>query len=282
MNSETQGSPRRDEDSAAAFGRLLETIQTLRGPEGCAWDRAQSPSTLRTSLVEEAWETVSAIETNDQENLQEELGDLYLLATMISWMKEQEGTFSVSSVLCGIREKLVRRHPHVFGSTHAGSVKEILARWDEIKAQEKGTQGSSPSALDNLPGALPPLSRSFALQKKAAKVGFDWPAAGPVWDKIAEEMRELAEAEASADHDRMEEEVGDLLFSVVNLSRFLKVDPSVALHATNRKFERRFREVEKRLAAEGVRPADAGLGRMDAMWNQVKSEEARGPQNAAK
>ena len=160
-------------------------------------------------------------------------------------------------------------------------MKEILVRWDEIKAGEKG-DARGDSALDHVPGALPPLSRSYALQKKAAKVGFDWPAAEPVWEKIAEEMRELAEAQASGDSGRIEEEIGDLLFSVVNLSRVLKVDPSVALHATNGKFERRFREVERRLEASGVHPAEAGLPRMDALWNQVKSEEGSGPQNASK
>ncbi|HVP17782.1 MAG TPA: nucleoside triphosphate pyrophosphohydrolase [Spirochaetia bacterium] len=281
MTSETGADPMPEDEPSSAFASLLQTIQRLRGPDGCAWDRAQSPSTLRASLVEEAWETVSAIEAGDQDNLEEELGDLYLLATMISWMMEQEGAFSVSSVLRRIREKLVRRHPHVFGSTHAGTVKEIIVRWDEIKVEEKAAKGGN-SALDHLPGALPPLSRSYALQKKAAKVGFDWPAAGPVWDKIAEEMRELADAHASGDPAGIEEEVGDLLFSVVNLSRLLKVDPSVALHATNRKFERRFREVERRLEASGVRPAEAGLSRMDALWNQIKSEEASGTQNASK
>lgn len=268
-------------DGPSAFAALLQTIQKLRGPDGCAWDRAQSPTTLRASLVEEAWETVSAIEARDDDNLQEELGDVFLLATMISWMKEQEGRFSVSSVLRRIQEKLVRRHPHVFGSTRAGTVNEILVRWDEIKAAEKGNANVR-SALDHVPGALPPLSKSYALQKKAAKVGFDWPAAEPVWDKISEEMRELAEAQASGDSSRMEEEIGDLLFSVVNLSRVLKVDPSVALNATNGKFERRFREVERRLEAAGVRPAEAGLSRMDALWNQVKSEEGPGRQNASK
>ncbi len=269
-------------DPSAAFGLLLETIRRLRGPNGCAWDKAQSPSTLRASLVEEAWETVSAIEAQDQDNLEEELGDLYLLATMISWMKEQEGAFSVSSVLTRIRDKLVRRHPHVFENAGGNSVKEILVRWDQIKAAEKGTGPASASALDHLPGALPPLSRAFALQRKAAKVGFDWPDARPVRDKVAEEMVELAAAEESEDHARIEEELGDLLFSIVNLSRFLKVDPAIALHRTNDKFERRFREVERRLEAQGVRPADAGLERMDALWNQVKSEETSRPQNNSK
>jgi len=272
MSSEPGALTRADgNEPAGAFGRLLEIIQHLRGPNGCSWDKAQTPVTLRASLVEEVWEAVSAIEARDEKNLQEELGDLYLLVTMVAWMKEQEGTFSVTSVLNGIREKLIRRHPHVFGNAPASSVNEILVRWDEIKAAEKGAHGPA-SVLDNLPGALQPLEKSLKLQKKAAKVGFDWPSAGPVWDKIREEMDELSRA-TSESAARVEEEVGDLLFSVVNLARFLKVDPSVALHATNTKFERRFREIEKRLAREGTTPASAGLSRMDELWNQVKSEE---------
>jgi tetrapyrrole methylase family protein/MazG family protein len=230
--------------------------------------------TLRASLVEEVWETVSAIEVRDEKNLEEELGDLYLLVTMIAWMMEQQGAFTVSSVLNHIKDKLVRRHPHVFGSATAESVNEILSRWDQIKAAEKEKIETSKSTLDWLPGSLQPLEKSFALQKRAAKVGFDWPAVGPVWNKIKEEMHELSDAAAGTNLARVEEEVGDLLFSVVNLSRFLKVDPSVALHATNVKFERRFREIEKRLTAQGIQPAEAGLSRMDELWNQVKSEES--------
>ena len=269
-------------ETATAFARLLETIQRLRGPDGCAWDRAQTPSTLRSSLVEEVWEAISAVETGDEENLAEELGDLYLLVTMIAWMKEQEGMFTVSSVLGGIRDKLVRRHPHVFGTTTAGSVADILARWDEIKKAEKSEAGKSmESALEHVPRGLPPLETSLAIQKKAAKVGFDWPDAGPVWDKIHEELEELRQAAGAGNRQRIEEEVGDLLFSVINLSRFLKADPSLALHATNAKFVRRFREVEKRLAAERIPTAQAGLARMDELWNQVKAEE-EGPQKASK
>ena len=291
MNDESRGASRGAElgreETAAAFAQLLKTIQRLRAPDGCAWDRAQTPMTLRPSLVEEVWEAVSAIEAGDEKNLQEELGDLYLLVTMIAWMKEQEGTFSVSSVLRSIQEKLVRRHPHVFGNATAESVSEILVRWDEIKAAEKKGQASKGSTLDHLPGALQPLEKSFALQKKAAKVGFDWPSVSPVWEKISEELRELSEAADGGNPARVEEEVGDLLFSVVNLARFLKVDPSVALHSTTVKFERRFREVEKRLMADGTSPAEAGLARMDQLWNQVKSEEApqpgaAGPQKASK
>jgi len=270
------------DDTAAAFGRLLETIQRLRAPDGCAWDRAQTPATLRGSLVEEVWECVSAIDAGDEQNLAEELGDLYLLVTMIAWMKEQEGAFTVSTALSRIRDKLIRRHPHVFGDARTDSVEEIKSRWDQIKSAERARDRERagdrrlPSALDHISRSLPPMEKAFELQKKAAKAGFDWPDQEPVWDKVAEEMGELRAAAAGGTAREVEQELGDLLFSMVNLSRFLDVDPSVALNATNTKFERRFREVEKRLAARGVRAEDAGLTAMDDLWNQVKSEEGSG------
>jgi len=223
--------------------------------------------------VEEVWECVSAIDAHDDRNLQEELGDLYLLVTMVAWMKEQEGAFTVEAALTGIAEKLVRRHPHVFGSAKTGSADQALRQWDEIKAAEKEAAGISGSALDTVPKSLPPLEKAAELQKKAARVGFDWPGPEPVWDKIDEELWELREAIKTGDAGRIEDETGDLLFSVVNLARLLKMDPGVALHGTNRKFETRFREVEKRLTGQGVRLADAGLARMDELWNQVKTEE---------
>ncbi len=283
-------------EAAASFERLFSIIQRLRGPDGCPWDREQSPRTLRPSLMEEAWECVIAIDNGDDANLEEELGDLYLLVTMMAWMKEQEHSFSVSSTLMHIADKLVRRHPHVFGTSEAKSVDQVLTQWDAIKARERAARGETrgpsalargpsalarapsalaraPSALDRVPRSLPPLERSAQLQKKAAKVGFDWPGPEPVWDKIDEELQELREALASGDGRHVEEEVGDLLFSVVNLSRLLKVSPETALHGTNAKFERRFREVEKRCAALGLAPADAGLDLLDKLWNEVKAQE---------
>jgi tetrapyrrole methylase family protein/MazG family protein len=261
-------------DAQASFERLFEIIRVLRSPEGCPWDREQSPRSLRASLVDEVWECVSAIDAEDDPNIEEELGDLYLLVTMIAWMKEQEGAFSVSSTLQGIAEKLVRRHPHVFAAGSVDSVDHVLRQWDSIKAQEKGAAPAEASALDRVPKSLPPLEKSLELQKKAAKVGFDWPGPEPVWVKIEEEMRELKEALAGGTPAQVEEETGDLLFSVVNLARLLKVNPAVALHGTNGKFERRFREVERRLGAEGSSPRQAGLARMDELWNQVKEGES--------
>jgi tetrapyrrole methylase family protein/MazG family protein len=260
-------------DAQASFARLFEIIRRLRAPDGCPWDREQTPRTLRSSLVDEVWECVSAIDAGDDQNLQEELGDLYLLVTMIAWMKEQESSFTVEATLARIAEKLIRRHPHVFAAATVDSVDHVLRQWDAIKAEEKGRGRGTGSVLDRVPQSLPPLEKSMELQKKAAKAGFDWPGPAPVWDKVEEELRELREALAGGEHDLIEEEAGDLLFSVVNLARLLKVNPSVSLHRTNEKFERRFREVERRLAAQGMRPDEAGLARMDEIWNQLKGEE---------
>ena len=255
-----------------SFERLLAIVRRLRGPDGCAWDREQSPETLRAGLIEEAWETVSAIDAGDDGNLCEELGDLYLLVTLIACIHEERASFTVADVLEGIAEKLVRRHPHVFGDAKPGSVPGILAQWERIKRDERGGDGTR-SALDGIPGSLPPLERSAALQRRAAKVGFDWPSADPVWEKLAEETGELRAALASGDALRVEDELGDLLFTVVNLSRFLKTDPSLALNRSNDKFSNRFREVERRLAERGITPAEAGLDAMDAVWNQLRDEE---------
>jgi tetrapyrrole methylase family protein/MazG family protein len=261
-----------EHDPRESFERLLSIVRRLRGPDGCAWDREQSPITLRAGLVEEAWEAVSAIDAGDEANLREELGDLYLLVTMIACMHEERSSFTVADVLESIVDKLVRRHPHVFGDAKPGSVPGILAQWDRIKLGERGDNGR-PSVLDGIPGSLPPLERAAALQGRAAKVGFDWPAADPVWDKLTEETRELRDALGSGDARRVEDELGDLLFTVVNLSRFLKADPGLALNRANEKFARRFREVERRLAARGITPAEAGLESMDKVWNQLRDEE---------
>jgi len=259
-------------DERDSFARLAAIVRRLRGPQGCAWDREQSPRTLRAALVEEAWEAVPAIDAEDDANLREELGDLYLLVTMIAAMLEERSAGTVADVLEGISDKLVRRHPHVFGDATTASVPGILAQWERIKREERDG-GPPDSALDGVPGSLAPLERATSLQKKAAKVGFDWPSAEPVWDKIAEEVRELREASASGDGLSVEEELGDLLFTVANLARFLDVDPAVALHRANGKFSRRFREIERRLASRGIAPAEAGLAAMDAIWDQLRDEE---------
>jgi MazG family protein len=272
-----------DSGAAAAFQRLFDIVRRLRAPDGCPWDREQSPETLRPALIEETWEAVGAIEAGDHVNLREELGDLYLIVTMMAWMRQEEGAFTVRQVLEGIGDKLVRRHPHVFGSAKAGTSSEVLRQWERIKASEhvaghpvgSGSEPTPPpSIMDRVSRSLPPLERSLRLQKKAAKVGFDWPGPEPVWEKIKEEMRELQEAIAGGTPATIEREAGDVLFSVINLLRLLHVDPGVALQRAGAKFERRFREMERRLAESNVEVTQAGMDRLDAEWNLIKADEA--------
>jgi MazG family protein len=266
-----------EDNSEPAFRRLFEIVRRLRSPDGCQWDREQTPATLRGSIIEEAYECAGAITAGDDANLAEELGDLYLLATMVAWMKEQDGTFSVREVLDAVSDKLVRRHPHVFAEAQAKTSAEVVSQWERIKSSERPDRDPS-SALARLSGSLPPLERAARIQELVSRVGFDWKSPQPVWEKLREEAAELEEAAAAGDRGKVEDEVGDLLFTVVNLSRLLGVDPGVALHGTNEKFSRRFRGVEERLKAQGLTPAQAGLERMDRLWNQIKAEE----QNSSK
>lgn len=266
-------------DTARSFDRLYEVVRRLRAPDGCPWDREQTPSTLRGDLIEETYECVEAINENDPAHIREELGDVFLLATMISYMHEQAGDFTVADSLEEVCEKLIRRHPHVFGESEAATAAEVLKQWDVIKVEQEGRKPKD-SVLDQVSSALPPLERAYKLQKKAAKVGFDWPEASGVWDKVAEELAEAKEAHqahatendpAAAAH--LEAELGDLLFSVVNICRFLHVDPAVALHGANVKFSRRFRHVEKRMKESGEAMEKGKLETMDGYWNEAKALE---------
>jgi tetrapyrrole methylase family protein/MazG family protein len=263
-----------DISTQSPFDRLLSVIRRLRAPDGCAWDRKQTPETLRNNLIEEAYECVSAISAEDNENLREELGDILMLVCMLAVMKEERGAFSVEDVLHTISEKLIRRHPHVFGGEKIDNVEQIVSRWDQIKSEEKGKPPTS-SDLENLPKSLPPLEKASRIQEKVSKVGFDWDGPAPVWAKLNEEIAELSAAEKSGDRRLIEEEIGDILFTVVNLSRLMGVDPGLALHGTNDKFMRRFLEVEKRLHNRAIAAAEAGLPLMDEIWNQIKAEERK-------
>jgi tetrapyrrole methylase family protein/MazG family protein len=259
-----------------AFTKLYETIVRLRAPGGCSWDREQTPLSLRGDLIEETYECVEALGERDPDHIKEELGDIFLLVTMLAYMYEQEGVFSVADTLQEISEKLIRRHPHVFNK-HAGpepdlSTGEILKNWAKMKVEQEGRKPKD-SILDEVSKGLPPMERAWKLQKKAAKKGFDWPKATGVIDKIKEE---LAEVEIAAVNDgnqealALEGELGDLLFSVVNLCRFFDIDPSVALQRTNTKFIERFKYVEKRMK-ENCREMNAqNLAVMDQYWNEAK------------
>ena len=259
-----------------AYQALYDTIVKLRSPEGCKWDMEQTPSTLRGALVEETYECLEAIDENDPAHIAEELGDIFLLATMISYMHEQESKFSVADTLDGVNEKLIRRHPHVFGDVKVKDSSEILSNWAKIKVQE----GRKPkdSLLDEVSSGMPPMDRAYALQKKAAKAGFDWPDKEGVIDKIMEELDEVRavinrekKAESEYNSQELEGELGDLLFAVINLCRFLKVEPSVALRRTNSKFVDRFKFVEKRMKETEQEMTKENLNIMDKFWEEAKN-----------
>jgi len=255
------------------FKSLYDIIVRLRAPDGCPWDREQSPATLRECLIEETYECIEAIDEENPAHIKEELGDLFLLATMLAYMHEEKGVFSVSDVFQTICEKLIRRHPHVFGEIQVKDSNEVLDNWAKIKVTQEGRKPKD-SILDEVSAGLPPLDRAWKLQKKAAKAGFDWPTVEGVVEKINEELEEVMEAVGcNTKSNTIEEELGDLLFSVVNLCRYLKVEPSVALHRTNSKFIERFKHMEKKMKETGQELKQENLDRMDQFWNEAKNGE---------
>jgi len=256
-----------------ATDRLLDIMARLRDPEtGCPWDVQQSFATIAPYTVEEAYEVADAIERDDMPALRDELGDLLLQVVFHAQMACEAKLFDFHDVADTISDKMVRRHPHVFAGTVAETGHEVHHNWEAIKAGERADKGRH-GTLDDVPVALPALMRAEKLQRRAARVGFDWPEAGQVLDKIEEEVGELRAELAGADHDRVEDEIGDLLFAVANIARFLKVDPEAALRRTNAKFERRFRYIEERLAARGQSLPDASLDEMEELWQEAKEGE---------
>lgn len=256
-----------------SFAGFYRIIKKLRSENGCPWDRKQTAKSLRTNLLEEAYECIEAISEENDQHTAEELGDVLLLVAMIARIKEEENAFTFEQVITGITEKLVRRHPHVFADTVADTAEEVKKNWEYIK-QNLENRGSSNSMLDGISAAMPPLERAYRLQKKASKGGFDWPDRGGVWEKVKEEIGELGhEIESGGSSEKLEEELGDIIFSIVNLARFLKIDPAVALHRTNEKFLRRFRAVEEGMREKGIEMAPENLKEMDIIWNSVKSTE---------
>jgi nucleoside triphosphate diphosphatase len=266
--------------------RLIEIMAALRtAGTGCPWDLAQNFSTIAPYTIEEAYEVVDAIERRDFDDLRDELGDLLLQVVFHARMAEEAGLFGFGDVVEAITEKLVRRHPHVFGDAGSLDTEAVNALWDKIKAQEKaerraaraidpnGARERSKGALADVPVALPALTRALKLQEKAGKVGFDWNDPLAVLAKIREEADEIAAALASGEAGAAREEVGDLLFAVVNLARHLGADPEAALRATNEKFERRFGYIEQALASAGKTPEQSTLVQMDELWNEAKRRE---------
>lgn len=255
-------------DASRQLARLRAIMHRLRAPGGCPWDAEQTHESLVTNLIEEAYETVDTIQRGDHEHLKEELGDLLLQVIFHSELAEEAGRFNLDDVARGISDKLVRRHPHVFAQSDAATSDAVLQQWDEIKRAEKGHEEKP--YLHGVGKGLPALLRAAKLQKKASKVGFDWPDQSGVIAKMREELDELEAAIASGDDIHVNEELGDVLFSVVNLARFRKLDPEVLMASANSKFEERFGKMEATLKHEGISLADASPETMDAAWNAVK------------
>lgn len=252
---------------------LVKVMARLRSPDGCPWDIEQTHATLRRYIIEEVYEVLEAIDEQDPTHLCEELGDLLLQIVFHARMAEETGDFSMQDVVDTVTEKLIRRHPHVFGDISVQDAAEVIVNWDAIKRREKKEKAKS--ALDGVPQGLPALLRANKLQMKAAKVGFDWDDVAPVWDKVAEELAELRQAAASGNPSEIEDELGDVAFAVVNLGRFLGVETEVALNRANSKFSRRFRQVEEMLRQQGRKWQELDLAQMDELWLAVKAEEKK-------
>ncbi|MFI5341556.1 MAG: nucleoside triphosphate pyrophosphohydrolase [Candidatus Methylomirabilales bacterium] len=253
------------------FVELVEIMARLRGENGCPWDREQTSESIKPYLVEETYEVLEAIDEQDPATLKEELGDLMLQIVFHARMAEEAGAFSISDVLASINDKLVRRHPHVFGDVKAETAQEVRFNWDQIKQTERRQATGHASLLDGVPRELPALLRAHRLQEKASRVGFDWKEAQEVFRKVEEELGELRAAMQGQAADRVEAELGDLLFALVNLSRFLAVNPEEALRKTIARFIARFRYIEEELARRGRSLRQASLEEMDALWAEAKA-----------
>jgi MazG family protein len=278
LETNTHGLELNHQDIAAgeAFARLVATMRRLRAPGGCPWDREQTIASLKPYLLEETYEVLDAIEREDWPALSEELGDLLLQPVFQAEIAASEGHFSISEPLNAIVEKLIRRHPHVFGTGEAETADDVLRNWEQIKRGEKAKKAESEgkaddaSMLDSLPRALPALAEAQRITSRAAKVGFDWPGIGDVLGKLREEIEELDEARESGDADRVEDEFGDLLFVMANLARFLKVDAEQSLRRTNLKFRQRFAYIEHRLREQKKDIHTSTLDEMEALWQEAK------------
>ena len=252
------------------FDDLLRIMEILRAPDGCMWDREQDHQSIRRNFIEETYEVCEAIDEQDTEHLKEELGDVLLQVVFHTQMEKEKGVFDIEDVADGICKKLIYRHPHIFGSVEVGSSEEILRNWDELKRKEKH-QETDTSALESVAKSLPGLIRAEKLQKKAAKVGFDWENAQGALEKVEEELDEVKQAMAG--NGDPEEEIGDLLFAAVNVARHLKVDPEGAMEKTCNKFIRRFADMEQQAKEENKVLSDLPLAELDALWNRSKEKE---------
>ncbi|MEA3285582.1 MAG: nucleoside triphosphate pyrophosphohydrolase [Synergistota bacterium] len=261
------------DDSGALFSQLRDIMNRLRAPGGCPWDRKQTYGSLRPHIIEEAYELVDAVDNGDTAGICEESGDLLLQVVFMGVIAEESGDFSLADIVRSISDKLIRRHPHVFGDVDVSDSDEVLRNWEQIKLNEKGGQDNGATVLSGVPKGLPPLVKAFRIQQKAASVGFDWDQSSqsPVFDKIDEEIDEVKTAMESEDRLSVEEEIGDVLFSIVNLARRLGVDPHLALERSNKKFIDRFGRIEQDLRDRNRSWTDTDLDELDSLWDRAKT-----------
>ncbi|MFH1679511.1 MAG: nucleoside triphosphate pyrophosphohydrolase [Candidatus Eisenbacteria bacterium] len=257
-------------DPGRLFSELVEMVARLRAPDGCPWDRKQTYETIRPHFLEEAHEAAEALACGDFDEFREEIGDTLFLAAFLVRIAEEEGRFAIADSLASILDKMRRRHPHVYGDARGMEEREIRVSWEEAKRREKG-KSERESILDGIPASLPALLRARRVQQKASNIGFDWPEAAPVLDKIEEELGELREAETRGEPEALIEEIGDLLFSVVNLARLLDVDPEVALNRSTAKFRDRFLAIEEKIDPSDPPPLEV----LDRLWEDAKKDEER-------
>ncbi len=267
------------------FQKLVAVMSRLRSLNGCPWDREQTHTTLRTYLVEEAYEVLDALDSTDDAKFAEELGDLLLQVLFHAQIAHEEGRFDISAVIREIHDKMIRRHPHVFGTTKANTAAEVLRNWEQIKQRERavaqGLVPDQPSILDGVPRAIPALLEALQLTRKAARIGFDWPNLDGIFSKLTEETNELHDVLASkpANASRIEGELGDLLFVAVNLARHLNIDPEIALRKTSAKFSRRFRTMERLAREQNTTLGKIPRPQMESLWDQAKQLELPSPKN---
>jgi len=261
--------------AAAGFARLVEIMARLRAPGGCPWDREQTFDTIKPYLLEETYEVLDSIDARDWDGLADELGDLLLQVVFFSQMAQEAGYFDVTDAIEAINSKLVRRHPHVFADGDAKTADDVTRKWDEIKATEKAAKTKPAGLLGGVPRSLPALMEAKQIASRAAGAGFDWNNVDEVLEKLREELAELDDARKAGSPEALQDEIGDLLFVIVNVARFLKVDPEQALRGTNSKFRRRFAHVEQGLEAQGKSPKEATTQEMERLWQEAKEQEAK-------
>lgn len=256
------------EEKIEALGKVIDTLDILRVK--CPWDRKQTNQSLRPNTIEEVYELSDALMHDDSKNIRKEIGDVLLHVLFYSKIGEEKGDFDIADVANSLNEKLIFRHPHVFGTTEASDAHQVELNWEQIKLKEKD---GNKTVLSGVPNSLPSLIKAYRMQEKAANVGFDWEERSQVWDKFKEEISEFEAEAANMDHDRMESEMGDVLFSLINVARLYGIHPDDALERTNAKFKQRFNHIEQAAAKKGVKLKDMSLAEMDKLWNEAKQQQ---------